>query len=335
MIIPLAGSDSAEASKMANHQTKDDAEDEQQEEQKEEEEEEEEDEELKDDSDDSSDSDYHVESKKTGKSVSKKCRPFTNGLDMDTVTQNFHYIVEREKEKEFANWTPSPAFLGIIYRWSGKPKFHYFNDIYNCTEVCAVELGYSIFDYIRLCGWIFSRPAKASIRNPEQEHIKYRRLDMCLEGALPDRRGVQQKRTAMIAKFHSMIYALYRYLEADDNEKLAPSLPLMNMHKRASFLQRVTQNTQIYHLLVAIVLYIFGAFIIPSNDDGLRELTKNIFGHCTKKKMFIGGLFDLLLYFNDDNKIKSSFTFITNLLLLWERIQHVSKHLTFLSYAYE
>ncbi len=51
--------------------------------------------------------------------------------------------------------------------------------------------------------------------------------------------------------------------------------------------------------------------------------------------MFIGGLFDLLLYFNDDNKIKSSFTFITNLLLLWEQIQHVSKHLTFLSYAYE
>ncbi len=109
----------------------------------------------------------------------------------------------------------------------------------------------------------------------------------------------------------------------------------MNMHKRASFLQRVTQNTQIYHLSVAVVLYIFGAFIIPSNDDGLRELTKNIFGHCTKKKMFIGGLFDLLLYFNDDNKIKSSFAFITNLLLLWERIQHVSKHLTFLSYAYE
>jgi hypothetical protein len=113
---------------------KDDSEDEQEEEQKEEEEEEEEDEELKDDSDDSADSDFHVESKTTRKSVSKKWRPFTNGLDMDTVTQNFHYIVEREKEKEFANWTPSPAFLGIIYRWSGKPKFHYFNDIYNCTE---------------------------------------------------------------------------------------------------------------------------------------------------------------------------------------------------------
>jgi hypothetical protein len=42
----------------------------------------------------------------------------------------------------------------------------------------------------------------------------------------------------MIAKCHSMIYALYRYLEADNDEKLAPSLPLMNLHKRASFLQR-------------------------------------------------------------------------------------------------
>ena len=95
-----SGSDSTVASKKANHQTKDDAKDEQQEEQKEEEEEEE-DEELKDDSDDSSDSDYHVESKKTGKSVSKKCRPFTNGLDMDTVTQNFHYIdVEDERKKK-------------------------------------------------------------------------------------------------------------------------------------------------------------------------------------------------------------------------------------------
>jgi hypothetical protein len=311
-------SDSAVLSKKRNDQTDDDDDDVRQDDQENDKEEEQEDtvdEEQKVNSDDSSDSDYQEESRKTCKSVSKKCRPFTNGLDLDTVTQNFHYIVEREKEKEFADWTPSPAFLGIIYRWSGKPKFHYFNDIYNCTEVCAVELGYSIFEYIRLRGWIFSRRAKGSICYPQQEHIEYRRLDMCLKGALPNHKGGKQKRTTMIAKFHSMIYALYRYLEADDNQKLAPSLPLMNVHKRASFLQRVTQNTQIYHLSVAIVLYIFGPFIIPSEDAGLRELTKNIFGHCTKKKMFIGGLFDLLLYFNDDDKIKASFTFITNLLL--------------------
>jgi hypothetical protein len=268
----------------------------------------------------SSDSNFAPPKKAIGKTENKKCVPFTNGLDLDTVTQKFRYIVEQEKEKEFLDWTPTPAFLGIIYRWSGRSKFHYFNDIYNCTEVCAVELGYSLFDYIRLRGWIFSRPAKPSVRNPAQERIEYRRLDTCLKSSLPKRRGVQQKRTAMIAKFHSMIYALYRYLEADDNEKLAPSLPLMNLHKRASFLQRVTLNTQIYHLSVAIVLYIFGHFITPSNDAGLRQLTKKIFSHCSKKKMFIGGLFDLLLYFNDDNKIKSSFTYITDLLIHPEAI---------------
>jgi hypothetical protein len=122
-----------------------------------------------------SDSDYVGEgaSKKASKPKTK-FRPFTNGLDLDTVTQDFRFIVEREKEKEFADWTPSPAFLGIIYRWSGKPKFHYYNDIYNCTEVCAVELGSTIFDYIRLRGWIFSRPAKASGLNPFHEHIEYR-----------------------------------------------------------------------------------------------------------------------------------------------------------------
>jgi hypothetical protein len=74
-----------------------------------------------------------------------------------------------------------------------------------------------------------------------------------------------------------MIYALYQYLEADNNEKLAPSLPLINMHKRASFLQRVMQNMQIYHLLVSIVQYIFGPYITPSNDAGLQELNQNIF----------------------------------------------------------
>jgi hypothetical protein len=114
-----------------------------------------------------------------------------------------------------------------------------------------------------------------------------------------------------------MIYALYQYLEADDNEKLVPSLPLVNMHKCASFLQCVTQ---IYHLLVSIVLYIFGPYSTPSNDAGLQELNQNIFGHCSKKKIFLCGLFDLLLYFNNDKKIKSSYAFITNLLLHPEAI---------------
>jgi hypothetical protein len=89
------------------------------------------------------------------------------------VIKNFQFLVEQEKEKEFADWTPSPAFLGIIYRWSGKPKFYYYYDIYNCTEVCAVELGYTIFDYIHLRGWVFTRPAKASVSNPDQGHIEY------------------------------------------------------------------------------------------------------------------------------------------------------------------
>jgi hypothetical protein len=124
-----------------------------------------------DDDDDyqlSSDSVLDDVGKEASKNASKpgtKFRPFTNGLDLDTVTQNFRFIVEREKEKEFSNWTPSPAFLGIIYQWSGKPKFHYYNDIYNCTEVCAMELGYTISDYIRLRGGIFSRPAKCSVLN--------------------------------------------------------------------------------------------------------------------------------------------------------------------------
>jgi hypothetical protein len=99
-----------------------------------------------------------------------------------------------------------------------------------------------------------------------------------------------------------MIHALYRYLEAGDNEKLVPSLPLIHMHKRASFLQHVTHNTQIYHLLVSIVLYIFGPYITPSNDAGLQQLNQNIFWHCSKKKMFLCGLFDLLLYFKNDEK---------------------------------
>jgi hypothetical protein len=104
---------------------------------------------------------------------------------LDNVTNNFRFIVEGEKGKECADWTPSPAFLDIIYQWSGKPKFHYYNDIYNCTEVCAVEFGYSLFDYIHLCGWVFTRPAKASVLNPDQEHIEYRQLDSCLKGSLP------------------------------------------------------------------------------------------------------------------------------------------------------
>ncbi len=70
-----------------------------QEDNKEEEQEDTVDEEQKVNSADSSDSNYQVESRKTCKSVSKKCRPFTNGLDLDTVTKNFHYIVEQEKEK--------------------------------------------------------------------------------------------------------------------------------------------------------------------------------------------------------------------------------------------
>ena len=126
----------------------------------------------KSDGTDLSDSEYVAEG--AAAKAPAKFRPFTNGLDLDTVTQDFRFIVEREKEKEFSDWTPSPAFLGIIYRWSGKPKFHYYNDIYNCTEVCAVELGYTILDYIRLRGWIFSRPANASGLNPLEEHIAYR-----------------------------------------------------------------------------------------------------------------------------------------------------------------
>jgi hypothetical protein len=117
-----------------------------------------------------------------------------------------------------------------------------------------------------------------------------------------------------------MIHALYQYLEVDNNNKLAPSLPLIHIHKRALFLQRVTQDTQIYHLAVSIVLYIFGSFITPSNDAAHQEFTQKIFGHCSKKKMFLCGLFDLLLYFNNNGKIKLSYTFITNLLVHPEAI---------------
>jgi hypothetical protein len=63
------------------------------------------------------------------------------------------------------------------------------------------------------------------------------------------------------------------------------------------------------------VLYIFGKQIVPANDVGLQALTTKIFGGCTKKAMFIRGLFDLLFYFNDDNKILSSRKFIQTLLV--------------------
>ena len=64
--------------------------------------------------DDDSAYDGEGASNKASKHASK-FRPFTNGLDLDIVTKDFRFIVEREKEKEFRDWTQSPAFLGIIY----------------------------------------------------------------------------------------------------------------------------------------------------------------------------------------------------------------------------
>jgi hypothetical protein len=33
--------------------------------------------------------------------------------------------------------------MGLVYHWAGKCKHHYFDDIENCVEVVASELGYN------------------------------------------------------------------------------------------------------------------------------------------------------------------------------------------------
>jgi len=274
------------------------------------------DDEVDDDNDrDDDDGSYHPVDEAAKKSGKKATifRQVTNGLDVDMVTDNLKFIVEGKKSSdEFSDWTPSPSFMGLVYRWAGKKKFHYFDDIKNCTEVVAVELGYSSnIEYLMVRAWTFTR-RKVS----REDHIEYRRLDACLTEALGKKKGYREARDGLIEKFKSMITALYRFLESDDQGKEQPSLALINMHKLPSFQHRITTNTQIYHLAVATVLYIFGKHIPQENGKGLEELTKQIFGNCSKKSNFIQGLFDLLLFFSNDTKILSSGNLIKELLLL-------------------
>jgi hypothetical protein len=69
--------------------------------------------------------------------------------------------------------------IGLMLSWGlftvgqASPSFIIIM-IYITAQMCAVELGYTIFDYICLRGWVFTRPAKASVLNPDQEHIEYR-----------------------------------------------------------------------------------------------------------------------------------------------------------------
>jgi hypothetical protein len=295
--------------KQTNEEKDDDNGDEEEEEVEDDDDDDDEDAEVDDNKDDDDESYYPT--KKPVKATT--FRQVTNGIDLDTVTEHFKFIVEGNKlTEEFLDFRPSPSFLGLVFRWAGKRKFHYFLDIYNCTEVCATELGYlSPIDYIRVRAWTFSRRGTST----RQDHIEYRRLDSCLKKSLGKKRGSVQEKKGLIAKFHSMIKALYRVLKEDDKGKEAPSLLLINCHNIGSFQQRITLNTQIFHLAVSTVLYIFGNQIVPDNDVGLQELTTKIFGGCSKKFMFIRGLFDLLFYFNDDSKILSSRNFIEKLLL--------------------
>jgi hypothetical protein len=118
--------------------------------------------------------------------------------------------VERKKNDQFSDWTPPPRLLAIIFRWAGRPKYHFFNDIWNSTEVCACELGYTTFEYLRLRCWLLTRRGKDS---NQQEHIEYRRLNSCLVLQFGRKKGSKAKKVEMIAKFHSMISALYHYLD--------------------------------------------------------------------------------------------------------------------------
>jgi hypothetical protein len=87
---------------------------------------------------------------------------------------------------------------------------------------------------------------------------------------------------------------------------------LTNCHNIVLFQQRITLNTQIY--LAVTTVFGFGK-TTSRHDVGLQALTTKIFGGCTKKAMFMG-LFDLLFYFNDDNKILSSREIIQTLLVI-------------------
>jgi cobalamin biosynthesis protein CobT len=63
----------------------------------------------------SSDSDSEYVGEGASKKASKpgtKFRPFTNGLNLDTVTQNFHFIVEQKKGERICQLDSIARFLG-------------------------------------------------------------------------------------------------------------------------------------------------------------------------------------------------------------------------------
>jgi hypothetical protein len=269
-----------------------------------------------DNEDDTDDNDSNYEepvSKSTRNST--RLRGVTNGIGLDQLTTKFNSVVERRKHNPgtqdlFSNWKPSPSFMGLVLRWAGKRRFHYFNEIWNCTEVCATELGYSTMEYVGLRGWTISRYPGFS----GDAHIEYRRLEVCLSLALGSKSGCKTKQKGLMAQFHAMIRALYRVLQEDDIDRKSPSMNLIRLHRVESFKNRITENSQSYHMAVTAVLYIFGAHI-AKNDNAIQGIIHQIFGACSKKTMFNQALFDLFLFFRDDHKIKSSSDYIKQLLV--------------------
>jgi hypothetical protein len=141
----------------------------------------------------------------------------------------------------------------LVLRWAGRRRYHYLNDVWNCTEVCFNELGYKTIKCIGLRGWTFTHR-----QTPGDAHIEYRRLETRLKLHLVGKCGSTNECKRLMKRFCSMIEALFKVLKKDDEDRKSPSLNLVRIHKLASFKNIIMEDTQCYHMGVSTVLYISG-----------------------------------------------------------------------------
>jgi hypothetical protein len=97
-------------------------------------------------------------------------------------------------------------------------------------------------------------------------------------------------------KLYSMIHALYRVLRADNHLKKLPSLNLIQLHKMGSFQHIITNNTQIYYLATATVLYIFGKYLPPRMMMSVLSFGPKTYSATGPKRIFSIRVFLICFY---------------------------------------
>ena len=109
---------------------------------------------------------------------------FTNALGVDLDGDRTTAHVENPRFKATFDpdheYTPSDALMGLLLRWSRKPRNHFYHDALNTVLVLSQELGMEITEFLSMKGWRLT--TNRQTKDTSQDYtIRYSSIKECLE----------------------------------------------------------------------------------------------------------------------------------------------------------